>query len=397
MDVEERRSAAVVGGGIGGLAAAVALHRAGWTVAVHERSPAPKPAGAGLTLWPNAVRALHALGLAEALRSRAAPLTGSGVRRPDGRWLSRTDASQVISRHGAPQLAIMRADLVELLASALPPGCLRLGADITGADAGGPDRQASIRCGDRLVPADLVVAADGVNSRLRQTLWPTQPPARYCGYVAWRAVVRSPATAIGAASETWGRAERFGVVPIGHDLVYLYATANSPARKPGADELAELRRRFRHWHEPIPALLDAITPDGLLRHDIMAVQPSPRRLHTGRMALLGDAAHAMEPNLGQGAGLAIEDAVVLAHAVTGASSTVSGLAHYSRARAGRVTRLARQSRLLGRITQSPSAAVVALRDVATRLIPDRLALRGFDAAANWHPPAPPPGRAPRER
>ncbi|GIF16374.1 monooxygenase [Actinoplanes teichomyceticus] len=386
----------VAGGGIGGLAAALALHRAGWMVTVYERSPAGRRNGSGLTLGPNAVRALHALGLADALRSRAVALRGTGVRRVDGRWLSRTDAEQVILRHGGPQLAILRADLVELLASALPPGCLRLGVTVTDVDAGGPDRWASIRCGDRLVHADLVVAADGVNSQLRRTLWPAQPPAEYRGYVAWRAVVRTRSAESGMASETWGRAERFGVVPLGGDLVYLYATATSAARGPGADEPAELRRRFGHWHDPIPALLDAITPGDLVRHDIMAVHPPLRRLHHGRVALLGDAAHAMEPNLGQGAGLAIEDAVVLAHAVGGGSSIGAGLAEYDRARAGRAARLARQSRLLGRLTQSRSAAVTALRDLTVRMTPDRFALRGFDDAAGWQPPAPRPAPATQE-
>ncbi|WP_199514706.1 FAD-dependent monooxygenase [Nucisporomicrobium flavum] len=388
MDVEERRSAAVVGGGVGGLAAAVALHRAGWDVAVHERAPALEPIGAGLILWPNAVRALEVLGLGDGLKAQAVALSGSGVRRPDGRWLSRTDGDRVVSRYGGPQLAIVRAGLTELLASALPPGCLRLGTTVTDVDEGGPDRRASIRCDDRLVPADLVVAADGVNSRVRRALWPMQPPAEYCGYVAWRAVVRAPATGSGAASETWGRAERFGVVPVGPDQIYVYATANAPARTPRADELSELRTRFGRWHDPIPALLDAIEPGDLLRHDILAVRPSLRGLHRGRVALLGDAAHAMEPNLGQGAGLAIEDAVVLAHAMAGSAPVAAGLARYDRARTGRVARLARQSRLLGRLTQSPSATVAAVRDATVRLAPDRFALRGFDAAATWRPPVP---------
>ncbi|WIM92966.1 FAD-dependent monooxygenase [Actinoplanes oblitus] len=398
MDVERRPSAVVAGGGIGGLTAAIALHRAGWTVAVHERSATRQQIGAGLILWPNAVRALHTLGLAEALRSRAVALAGSGVRRPDGRWLSRTSADQMVARYGLPQLALTRAGLAELLTAALPPGCLRLGETVTGVDAGDPDRQASVRCGDRLVPADLVVAADGVNSRLRQTFWPAQPPAEFRGYVAWRALVRFPAAEIDGAGETWGRGERFGVVPIGPDLVYLYATANTTAREPGTAELAGLRSRFRRWHDPIPALLDAIEPGDLLRHDITAVHPALPRLHRGRVALLGDAGHAMEPNLGQGAGLAIEDAVVLAHAVADGSSTVAGLARYDRARTGRVTGLARQSRLLGRLTQSSSAAVTALRDLTVRLTPDRLGMRGFDAAAGWHPPAPRPAPAmPEER
>ncbi|BAL88280.1 putative FAD-dependent oxidoreductase [Actinoplanes missouriensis 431] len=385
MDVE----ATIIGGGIGGLAAAVALHRSGWAVRVHERNPAGVRAGAALTLWPNAVRALDSLGVGEALRSRAAALPGSGIRRPDGRWLSRTSADQVISRYGSPQIAIVRADLIDLLRSALPPDSLRFGAAVTHVDPGDADRRATVHCGGERIPADLVVAADGVHSRVRRQLWPHHPEARYCGYVAWRALVPRPAAAaITAASETWGRAERFGIVPVGDDLVYVYATANAPENH---DQLPDPRTRFRRWHDPIPALLDAITPAELLCHDVLALRPSLDRLHHGRVALLGDAAHAMEPNLGQGAGLAAEDAVVLAHAVSTSTSTINGLIGYDRERARRVARLTRQSHLLGRLTQTGSATVTALRDTAARLIPDRFAVRGFDEAAAWRPPAALPG------
>jgi len=131
-------------------------------------------------------------------------------------------------------------------------------------------------------------------------------------------------------------------VPLPGDVVYVYATATTVAGDRGLDEPAELRRRFGQWHDPIPTLLADLPPDSVLRHDVLAVQPSLRRLHHGRVALLGDAGHAMEPNLGQGACLAIEDAVVLAHSLADGVPVSVGVARYSRARVARVARLARQ-------------------------------------------------------
>jgi 2-polyprenyl-6-methoxyphenol hydroxylase-like FAD-dependent oxidoreductase len=389
MNVEGRPSAVIVGGGIGGLTAGIALRRAGWSVTVCERAAGLEPVGAGLFVWPNAVRALRAVGLADALLARANVLDATGVRRPDGRWLSRLDGAAVERRHGEPLLAIARADLIAVLASALPAGALRLGVPVTTVHDGGAGEPALVRCGDETLTADLVVGADGIGSVVRTSTWPDQPPPTYRGYTAWRALVRAPAITTRHAGETWGRGERFGIVPLGGDRFYVYATANAPAGARAADEPAELRRRFGRWHDPIPALLARVERGTVLRHDVFAIEPPRGRMHHGRVALLGDAAHAMEPNLGQGACLAIEDAVVLAHALASAPPPgVAGLERYSDARTPRVTRLARRSRLLGRLTQTSATVLVAARDTATRLMPDGLAARGFDDAAGWRPPGP---------
>lgn len=370
------RHAAVVGAGIGGLTSAVALQRTGWTVTVHERASVLEPLGAGLVLWPNAVHALDAVGLGDAVRERATVLGGSALRRPDGTWLARTGDGRLAARHGAPLLGIERRTLQTVLAEAAGPDAIRLGSDVQDADA---------LAGEH----DLVVAADGARSRTRRTGWPDQADPPYAGYTAWRAVVRAdvPVTQV---SETWGRGERFGVVPMPGGRVYVFATATVPPRQhadDGAAELADLRRRFGAWHAPIPALLDALDPRTLLRHDVHALRRVPARLHRGTTALLGDAAHAMEPNLGQGACLAIEDAVVLAHVLADGAPVDGALARYTAARRARVRDLSRMSARIGRLTQRTGPAVAAARDVAVRLAPARLMLRSSDVAAGWRPPA----------
>lgn len=370
------RTAAVVGAGIGGLAAAVALGRAGWSVTVHERAAAPDAPGAGLVLWPNAVHALDALGLGDAVRGRAAVLAGSALRRADGRWLART-GDALTARHGAPLLGLTRAHLHAVLTEAVGPDVVRHGSEVLD-----PAALAARHA--------LVVGADGLRSRVRGALWPGLADPPYAGYTAWRAVVRAdvPTTAV---SETWGLRERFGVVPVGDGLVYLFATAtvgpggHAPDR---AGELAELRRRFDRWHAPIPALLDALDPDAVLRHDVHALRHVPAPLHRGTAVLLGDAAHAMEPNLGQGACLALEDAVVLTHLLADDVPVEQALARYSAARRPRAVTLSRLSARLGRVTQGGGRVRAAVRDAAVRLTPAPVVLRGSDRAAGWRPPPP---------
>ncbi|MCI2237553.1 FAD-dependent monooxygenase [Paenibacillus sp. TRM 82003] len=381
------RSAVVVGGGIGGLATGLALRRAGWDVHVRERTAdGAAAAGAGLVLWPNAVHCLQVLGVAEAVRERASVLHRSTLRRPSGRSLSRVDAHELARRCGQPLLGIARADLSEVLTRALGRDALHLGHEVTDPAS---------------VEADLVVGADGIGSLVRRSLWPDGARPVHRGYTAWRALVPGADRLRGTgaedgASETWGRGERFGTVPVGGAGTYVYATANAPRGARAGDELAELRRRFGRWHEPVPALLAAIEPGTVLRHDVHDLPPGATALHRGRTALVGDAGHAMEPNLGQGACLALEDAVVLAHALEAEGSVPSALSRYDRERARRVAALARRSRHLGHLARGAHPALTSARDAAVLVTPARLALRAAGRAADWRPPTSPPAHVRQE-
>ena len=175
------RTAVIVGGGIGGLAAAIALQRRNWQVEVLERAEAFGEVGAGLTLWPNALRALDALGLAAQVRAFGVVEAGGGIRTPRGRWLSHTD-TEAIGRKYGPIVMVHRADLLDLLVSAVPAASLHSGAEVVDITKDGV-----VTTGDRTeLKADLVVAADGIHSTARATLWPTARAPRYAGYRAWR-------------------------------------------------------------------------------------------------------------------------------------------------------------------------------------------------------------------
>ncbi|WP_459545113.1 FAD-dependent oxidoreductase [Nocardia sp. X0981] len=375
------RRAVVVGAGIAGLTAAVALRQRGWRVVVLERAAAVTPAGSGLSLWPNGLRGLEVIGVAGAVREQALPALEGGMRTPAGKWLARTDSTELRRRFG-DLVVIHRALLSEILREALGAEALRLGTTVRRLEA--TPHGARVWHGHGSHEADLVLGADGIDSTVRTALWPTARGPVYAGYTAWRTIV-SPDTAVHSGGETLGRGQRFGIAPLRDGRVYVFATANLPAGQRGpAGELDEVRRRFGHWHEPIPALLAAADPAALLRHDIHELPPL-RSYTRGRVALLGDAAHAMTPNLGQGANLAIEDAVTLA-ALLDRFPVPAALTEYDRLRRARVRPLLTLSRRMGTALQLSWPPAAVLRDTALRLIPDSAALRALAPVLSWRPP-----------
>ncbi|MER5870756.1 FAD-dependent monooxygenase [Streptomyces sp. NPDC002044] len=228
--------------------------------------------------------------------------------------------------------------------------------------------------------ADLAVAADDIHSPLRRLYFPEHPGLYYAGETAWRTVLPAGGGADASAAETWGRGERFGTVPLADGRTYVFATAVAPEGHRPPDARAELLRRFGAWHDPIPALLERIDPADVLRHDLYDLAAPLPRYHRGRLAWLGDAAHAMTPNLGQGGCQAVEDAVVLAHLLSGAgaSGVPAALAAYSTARRARTDALRVRSRRAGRIAALTHPLAVAVRDLAVRATPAGVARRAMD-------------------
>jgi 2-polyprenyl-6-methoxyphenol hydroxylase-like FAD-dependent oxidoreductase len=392
MEVAMAGQAVVVGAGIGGLTAAVAVRRRGWTVTVLERARALEPAGAGLGIGPNALHALDAIGLGAEVRRFSAVQGRGGVRRSGGRWLVRTDLGALADRFGDPQLMVLRADLVGLLAASLPDGALRCGVTVTAVEPGDASRPARVLTQAGELEADLVVAADGVRSLIRETLFPDHPGSRYSGFTAWRFVAPGPPGGVEPA-ETWGKGMVFGAVPLADGRVYCYASAVSPPGVRPDDEIAELKRRFGAWHDPVPGLIGSVPPGDVLHDDVYWIAEPLPAYHRGRVVLVGDAAHAMTPHLGQGACQAIEDAVVLASAITNGVSAVTngaGLAAYTDGRMRRTRMVADGSYRASRLTGTASRPAAAVRDtgiwLAGHLAP-RLMIRQLAPIASWTPPA----------
>lgn len=390
------RTAIVIGGGIGGLSAARALEQTGWEVTVYDQAPAFRPVGAGIGIAPNAVKALRWLGLAGRLGERGVRQAGMAIRLTSGRRVAHLPAAGIEARFGDPFLALHRADLHRILLDSHDHVVLRTEHRATGVDTGTESASVTFDTpsGPHTATADLVVAADGVHSRLRDALFPGHPGASYAGYTVWRGIVAAgDAARIGVdrvLTETWGRAARFGVAAINDGRVYWFGCASLPEGTRLRHGLGEVARRFDRWHAPIPQLLAATDPDSLLQHDVHYLRTPLPAFVRGRVVLLGDAAHAVTPDIGQGACLAIEDAVVLAAALEHGDAD-EALTAYDRTRRPRTQRLVRASGRLARILQIGDPAAARLRDALVRALPAPLLVRFAAGAFAWTPPSSGPG------
>ena len=342
-------TAVIVGAGIGGVTAAVALQQRGWRVTVLERSQQVGEVGAGLSIWPSAAAVLGQLGVTGV--GLGAPPSGPwGLRAASGRWIAKASAVP-----GQVPVMIHRAELHQRITDQFGPGVtVRTGFTVTGVEQ--DDSGATVTGGGERLRVDLVVAADGIRSTVRSALHPQYPGPQYAGYTSYRGLADVD-TADGGG-ETWGRGRRFGFARLEDGRIYWYATANQPAHRPG--DLASVRAAFGTWHEPIPAILAATSQ--LMQTDIHDLALPLVPFVTGRVLLLGDAAHAMTPNLGRGACSAIEDAGALARHLDGTSSIGSALTAYDLERRRATTRLLRTSRRVGRVGQVQSPVLSGARD-----------------------------------
>ncbi len=353
----------MIGGGIGGLAAASALQRAGMRVTVFELNHELREVGAGLTLWANAVKVLQELGLASAIAEVSAPLTHFECWSWRGKRLGSLPLDSIEKALGAPSIGIHRADLLRLLADTLAPGTVELDAHCVGFTPEEGSVTSHFADGQHH-HADVLVGADGLHSVIRAQLLGQQPP-RYSGYTCWRGVAPFEDVQVspGISSETWGRGLRFGMLPIGNGRVFWYATHNCPAG--GQDRPGErkplLQRLFHDWRAPIEQLIEATDEATILRNDIFDRKPV-RRWGSGRATLLGDAAHPPTPNLGQGACQALEDALILARCLGSARESVVALRAYEVCRMKRSAAIIEQSYRLGRISQWENPLLRSLRD-----------------------------------
>ena len=354
----------IVGGGIGGLAAAVALERVGIAAAVFERAPALAEVGAGLSLWSNAVRALRQLGLADPIVARGTVIERAHTLTAAGRLLSEAPLGDISRRAGAPSVCVHRADVQQVLASAV--GNLHLGAACVGIeeDATG----VTVRFADgRHERGGLLIGADGIRSAVRAHLHGPFDP-RPAGYVAYRGMANftPPDDPPDRSRLAMGPGSQAGILPCGPGRTYWFAT--TPAAGPTIAPKAEALTRFADWLPLLPRVIEATDAAAVMRHDIYDLPPV-WPWGRGGVSLLGDAAHATTPNLGQGACQALEDAVVLADCLRRHGATADGLRRYEEARRARTERIVRLSRQMGRMLQwkNPVAVWTRNRMMASRL------------------------------
>jgi len=345
----KEKTIGISGAGIGGLAAAIALRKLGRQVLVFEQAKQFARVGADINLTPNAVRALDGLGVGDALRETAAR-PGYRISRDGftGEETSRLELSAAAERrYGAPQLTMHRADLMTALEAAVPAESIRLGKRTTQVEDLGDGVTVHFEDGSQ-ENVDVLVGADGIHSMVRTAMLGKEQP-QFTGVVAYRAVVPVERLAglpnMDNFTKWWGPNPDVQIVSFplnrGKDL-FIFATTPQEGWEleswtaPG--EVSELRDIYKNFHPEARALLDAC--DSVLKSALYIRDPLPT-WHKGRMVLLGDACHPMMPFMAQGAGQAIEDAVVLARCLAAPelADPASAFKAYQDARFDRASRI----------------------------------------------------------
>ena len=337
---------AVIGGGLGGAAAALALHRRGFEVAVYEKSAELGEIGAGLNLSPNALKAFRYLGIEDAALKIGFQAKEQLIRSfRSGRVIARPKRSgDVAACYGAPFLTMHRADLLALLIAELPDSAFHLGAECTGAETRARNAVAHFADGTS-VEADIVIGADGIHSAVRDSIFGYVEP-RFTGCICWRGLVPGEALPDPAFARQmvawWG--------PHGHIVHYPVRSAGSPVNfvahydSDGWTEeswtyecdRSEPMETYARWHPDLLGLIEA--SDKYYKWALYDRDPLDRWTE-GRVTLLGDSAHPMLPYLGQGACMAVEDGCILAEAVSWAAGDPdAALGEYERVRRPRTTR-----------------------------------------------------------
>jgi 2-polyprenyl-6-methoxyphenol hydroxylase-like FAD-dependent oxidoreductase len=384
---QPRSRALVVGAGIGGLAAGVALRRAGWDVRIFERASSPRELGFALSLAPNAVAALRELGLADRVVARGCVGGATELRKADGAVLKRFDLGSALS--GEPSVVALRQALHGALLEATDPAGLSLDSEAIGfrvSDGG----VVLTLAGGRSETGDILVGADGVRSVIRAQLHPGEPPPRRSGYTAIRGAAHGVLYHLGNATGVayLGRAVEAATIRAGGDVIYWYMSLLSgdvPPVTEGVRATAErcaamLDRSFR-------AIVRATRTEDLRIDELLDRKPIAQ-WGSGPVTLLGDAAHPMLPHTGQGAAQALEDAVALGLALSAGDAPEAGLRRYELIRSGRTRALVYRGRRIAAFTTNKSRVVDVVRSLVIRLVPARAMASGFLLAGDEDPHRP---------
>jgi 2-polyprenyl-6-methoxyphenol hydroxylase-like FAD-dependent oxidoreductase len=361
----------IVGSGVGGLTAAVALQRAGKDVVVFERADRLLEVGAGFSLTSNALTALREIGLDKEVEANGDVIEFFVHRTRDGKVLATWPTGNISRNLGAPIVGITRPTMQRILSGTLDSAEIRFGHEFVGLDqdANGVTARFANGAEER---GDVLVGADGSQSRVRTIFDSTE--RRYSGYTTWLALADLESFAPATHTQWYGNQAIVGAHPSGAGKTYWYASKTAPPGEKDVDTKRELLEMFGDWHEPVPAMIEAT--QFIPRTDIYDL-PRRERWGDGRVTLLGDAAHPMAPALGQGACQAIEDAVILARCLSANEDPAAALRTYETQRIERTAPIVKRARMQGKLMQGDNALIRVARWGSFRFAPTSQVLKSF--------------------
>ena len=364
----------IIGGGIGGLCTAISLKRKGFNPTVYERVPELKGLGAGLVLAANAIKALQNIGIDQEILTKGNPFQTGGVYDQTGKVISSNITPEIIEKYGLTSYSIHRADLHETLIQLLGEEHIQTGKICTEVQQNGEEVTAFFEDGTS-AKGDALIAADGIHSGVRRFILP-EITHRYSGYTCWRGVIEVDPSQYDLTrfSETWGGNGRFGIVPLAGNRIYWFATKNAPENDSQMAnwKVKELLTNFGTYHDPIPQILAATKDEDIIWNDIIDIKPLDH-FAFGRILLMGDAAHATTPNMGQGACMAIEDAATVANCLEKHENPTEAFLTFENIRIKRTTLIVNRSWSFGRLGQIESPFWGGLRNAMLRMVPASMA------------------------
>ncbi|KRF13318.1 FAD-dependent monooxygenase [Paenibacillus sp. Soil787] len=379
------KKAIVTGAGISGLASALFLQEQGWEVVIYEKKKELSEYGAGIVLAANAMYVLTELGLDEQVKAAGAKVGMAEIRTWDGNPITSVPVSKQAAKYGTYSYLIHRAKLQKILFQQLNERTtVYLNKKLITFEQ--DPHQVVVQFDDGTEDSGhILIGADGIHSQVAHLLFGIDQ-LRYSGFRAFRGITsfldKRYMPEIGGGFEAWGRGRRFGFSQIGEGQVFWFAAINA-ASGTGVDHKKDyVLQQFKGWHNPIERAIQSTDEGSILTHDIHDRIPL-EKWSRGRVTLLGDAAHPMLPNLGQGGAQAMEDALVLARCLEGISmlslnSVTAALHSYESSRKPRTNQVVRQSRRMGRIVQMCNPAAIILRNQVLRLLPDEVQMKQLD-------------------
>ena len=360
------KSIAIVGAGIGGLTTAIAFEKLGYAVTIYEASPSIKPVGAGIGLGGNAVGAFKILGVDQAVISKGKLFQNFPILDHKGNMISNVNSDKIKRRFAIENFTIHRADLHAALTEQIKHSEILLNKRLANIEPVEGAYKLAFEDNSHAI-ADTVIGADGVHSKTRNFVNPSSK-VRYAGYVCWRAVTEN-VTDIESGFETWGKNGRFGAVPLAENQVYWFLCINaaSPVQYQNLTK-DELAQRFKGYHNPIPQIIDATPHEALIYNPIIDLKPH-KHFVKGRTLLIGDAAHATTPNLGQGACQAIEDVATLYQMLQNEQDFETAFKAFEKRRLKRTHFIVNTSYLVGKVAQLDNPFLCTLRNAFFRMLP----------------------------